>query len=54
MKKNHLKILIWLAIIIYGLFIYPHPEEYPVLTGRLSSFLVMLLTASTFFINDKK
>jgi len=54
MKKKYIKIIIWIVVIIYGLFIYPYPEKFPILSGRLVSFLVIVLTVSTFFMGENK
>lgn len=52
MEKKHIKWVIWIVVIIYGLFIYPNPERFPLLASRLVSFIVLLLGLSTLFIKE--
>lgn len=55
MKKEMIIILaVWFLVIMYGLFIYPNPEKFPVLSSRFVSFLVTMLGLSTLFIYNKK
>lgn len=55
MKKETIIIVsVWILVIIYGLFVYPNPERFPVLSGRLVSFLVTMLGVSTLFLYNKK
>lgn len=53
MKIQKIKIIIWIIIIFYGLFIYPYPEKFSILSNRLVSFLILLLGLSTLFMNEK-
>lgn len=55
MKKETIIIgIIWILVIIYGLFIYPNPEIFPVLSGRFVSFLVPMLGVSTLLLKDDR
>lgn len=53
-EKNHLNWIIWGIIIVYGLFIYPRPEQFPMLTNRGVSFVVMLLGVGNLFLGEDK
>ena len=52
MKRKY-TIIIWIVVIIYGLFIFPYPEKFPILSNRVISFGVLLLGLSTFFYKKK-
>lgn len=52
MKKKYLKWAAGIVMIIYGLFIYPNPEKFPILASRLASFIVLLTALSTLLIKD--
>lgn len=55
MKKETIIIgIVWILVIIYGLFIYPNPEIFPVLSGRFVSFLVPMLGVSTLLLKDDR
>ena len=55
MKKGRvIQVLVFILVLIYGLFIYPFPERFPVLSGRLASFLVTMTSLGSLFYYNRK
>lgn len=55
MKKGTIiKATVVILVFIYGIFIYPFPERFPVLSGRFVSFLVTMTGLSTLFNFNRK